>query len=163
MVSQSFRQLRPATALDAGRVAEIYLAAVHQAMPWLRLAHSDSQVRRWIRVELLPQHEVWISAQGSAVSGFLALSRDRTWIDQLYVDPSAQGQGHGRALVELAQALSPGQLQLWAFQGNAPARAFYERRGFRAVEFRDGATNEEREPDVRYRWSRSGSERFLQR
>jgi hypothetical protein len=38
------------------------------------------------------------------------------------------------------------------FQRNMPARAFYEARGLRVVEATDGAANEEREPDVRYRW-----------
>ncbi len=43
-------------------------------------------------------------------------------------------------------------LQLWTFQVNGPAQSFYERHGCRAVERTDGATNEEREPDVRYAW-----------
>jgi hypothetical protein len=41
---------------------------------------------------------------------------------------------------------------LWTFQANAPARRFYERHGFGAVEFGDGSGNEEGEPDVRYVW-----------
>ena len=45
-------------------------------------------------------------------------------------------------------------LQLWTFQGNVKARAFYERRGFTAAEFTDGEGNEERLPDVRYEWRR---------
>ncbi len=36
------------------------------------------------------------------------------------------------------------------------ARRFYEARGFRPVRFTDGADNEERWPDVRYRWQRVG-------
>ena len=40
-------------------------------------------------------------------------------------------------------------LQLWTFQVNDRARAFYARHGFREVELTDGATNEEHEPDVR--------------
>ena len=50
----------------------------------------------------------------------------------------------------LARQRQPGQLQLWAFQSNAGGRRFYERHGFAAVEFTDGAGNEERWPDVRY-------------
>jgi len=35
---------------------------------------------------------------------------------------------------------------------NEPARRFYERHGFVAEELTEGAANEERAPDVRYRW-----------
>ena len=41
-------------------------------------------------------------------------------------------------------------VNLWTFQRNTGARRFYERNGFIAVELTDGASNEEREPDVRY-------------
>jgi hypothetical protein len=39
------------------------------------------------------------------------------------------------------------------FQRNIRARRFYESRGFHLVEETDGAANEEREPDARYRWA----------
>jgi len=35
---------------------------------------------------------------------------------------------------------------------NARARRFYEARDFHAIRFTDGADNEERMPDIRYRW-----------
>ena len=68
--------------------------------------------------------------------------------------PAYQGRGVGSALVRLAQE-SPDALELWTFQGNVPARAFYARHGFREVELTDGATNEEHEPDVRLLWRRT--------
>jgi len=37
-------------------------------------------------------------------------------------------------------------------EANQRARAFYERRGFRAIAFGDGSGNEERCPDVLYEW-----------
>ena len=37
----------------------------------------------------------------------------------------------------------------------ARARRFYEERGCRAVRFTDGRDNEEKVPDVRYRWERA--------
>ncbi|MYU47846.1 GNAT family N-acetyltransferase, partial [Streptomyces sp. SID7803] len=54
------------------------------------------------------------------------------------------------------QGGQPEGLALYAFQRNAAARAFYERHGFIAVAFDDGSRNEEKEPDVRYRWSPAG-------
>lgn len=44
--------------------------------------------------------------------------------------------------------------QLWTFQRKARARRFYKARGFVAVEQTDGSRNEEKEPDVRYLWTR---------
>jgi hypothetical protein len=51
-----------------------------------------------------------------------------------------------------AQASRVAALELWCFQANTRARRFCEDRGFRAIRFTDGADNEERTPDVRYRW-----------
>lgn len=73
-------------------------------------------------------------------------------IEQLYIDPAWQHRGIGTGLLDQAKARQPDDLQLWAFQQNTGARAFYEAHGFTAVEWTDGADNEERTPDVRYRW-----------
>jgi putative acetyltransferase len=147
---------RRALTLDGPAIAEIYLRAVRQAMPWLRLAHDDTHIRAWFSDEHPVRHEVWLAEAGGSVSAFVALSLDRGWVDHLYVDPSFQGCGQGSELIALAQSLSSGTLRLWAFQRNLPARSFYEHRGFRAVEFGDGSANEEGEPDVLYLWQRSG-------
>ena len=55
-------------------------------------------------------------------------------------------------LVALAKELRPEHLDLWTFQTNIGARRFYERHGFVSVDTTDGE-NEERAPDVHYRWS----------
>ena len=62
----------------------------------------------------------------------------------LYVDPEAQGGGHGRALVEaalleLAEA-SYERVTLWTFADNPASRGFYERLGFVS----DGAVRTDR-------------------
>jgi len=67
--------------------------------------------------------------------------------------PAAQGRGVGTELLDVAKRASD-QLELWTFERNAPARRFYEARGFALVEQTDGARNEEREPDARYLWTR---------
>lgn len=59
----------------------------------------------------------------------------------------------GAALLNLAKAKSE-SLQLWTFQNNLLALRFYESRGFIAIKQTDGSANEEREPDVLYRWDR---------
>jgi GNAT superfamily N-acetyltransferase len=71
-------------------------------------------------------------------------------LEHLYLDPAWMGRGLGERLLALASERSPDGLELWTHQINAGARRFYERHGFTAVEETDGATNEERLPDVRY-------------
>ncbi len=44
-------------------------------------------------------------------------------------------------------------LDLWTFQSNIGAQRFYNRHGFLEVMRTDGAGNEERSPDIRYRWT----------
>jgi GNAT superfamily N-acetyltransferase len=85
------------------------------------------------------------------LSGIIAF-RDG-WIEQLYVRPAAQGRGIGTELLDIAKGASE-RLELWTFQRNAPARRFYEARGFMLAEETDGTRNEEKEPDVRYVWTR---------
>lgn len=94
---------------------------------------------------------VWGAFQEGVLRGHLALLPG--WIDHLYVDPDHHRQGVGSALVRLAQA-EQRELRLYTFQSNAGARAFYERRGFIAEEFTDGARNEEKMPEMTYYWAR---------
>jgi Uma2 family endonuclease len=49
------------------------------------------------------------------------------------------------------------ELRLWTFQRNAAARAFYQAHGFVAQRM-TGGDNEEREPDVLYRWVRAADD-----
>ncbi len=146
--------LRRARASDAPAVADVWLRSYRAALPTVRPAHPDEEVRAWIRDVLLPEHETWVAVAGTAVVGLMALTDG--WIDQLYLDPSWRGRGIGDRFVELAKRRYPDGLQLWTFQVNAPAQRFYERHGFVAVERTDGAGNEEHEPDVRYEWRPHG-------
>ncbi len=75
------------------------------------------------------------------------------WLEQLYVDPDAQGRGIGRALLDTARKASPGGLLLHVFTRNVRARRFYEAAAFALTEQSDGRRNEEREPDCTYAWS----------
>ncbi len=142
--------LRPAVPSDAAAVADVWLRSSAAALPSVRRAHTDEEVAGWIRDVLLPSSDSWVAEVDGAVVGVLALSEG--WIDQLYLHPDHRGRGIGDRFVALAKERQPAGLQLWTFQVNAPARRFYERHGFEAVEETDGAGNEEREPDVRYVW-----------
>ena len=78
------------------------------------------------------------------------------WLTHLYVHPDEIGTGVGHALFEHVTTLRPDGFQFWVFQQNKRARRFYEAHGAVAVEFTDGSGNEEKTPDVRYRWTSSG-------
>jgi putative acetyltransferase len=142
--------LTPAAPADDARIAALIRTSKAVAMPWLAVVHTPEEDLGWVRTVLLAQHSVSVVKEGDDVVGVLATSPG--WVDQLYVHPDHQGRGVGRALLEAAKAASDGDLQLWTFARNSRARAFYERAGFAAEEETDGTTNEEREPDVRYRW-----------
>jgi GNAT superfamily N-acetyltransferase len=142
--------IRPARPGDAAAVAEVWLRSFAAALPTVRRAHSDGEVRGWVCDVLLPGHDVWVADVEGRVVGLLAVSDG--WLDQLYLSPDWRGRGLGDRFLVLAKERQPSGLQLWTFQVNEPAQRFYERHGFVAVERTDGAHNEEQEPDVRYVW-----------
>lgn len=119
-------------------------------MPWLPVLHEREEAVAFFRDVVLARVEVWIEvAAGGELVGFIAFGGGE--VEHLYVAPGRQKQGTGSRLLALAQAQGE-PLELWVFRRNEPARAFYRRHGFRPVRETDGMDNEEREPDVRYRW-----------
>ena len=93
--------------------------------------------------------EVTVAEAGGQVVAFLALSGDE--VDHLYVHPDQHRQGLGTALLRHAQQARE-RLELWVFQRNTGALAFYEAHGFAIVGATEG-DNEEHEPDFRMAWS----------
>ncbi|QNM99022.1 GNAT family N-acetyltransferase [Chitinimonas koreensis] len=117
-------------------------------MPWLPVLHGLDDTAAFF-AGLAASHQFRLARDAAGVLlGFVAF--DAGWIDHLYLAPAARGQGIGAALLDCA--LADGRpRQLWCFAGNGPARRFYERQGFAAVEWTDGRGNEEGCADVRYR------------
>ena len=146
-------RLRHAQPADVAAMTDIHILARREAMPYLPELHTEAETRDWFMHVVLPQQEVWVAERAGRVVGMAAL--EGQMLEQLYVLPGEQGHGVGSVLLAKALEIAGSQLQLWTFQRNVAARAFYEHRGFIAIEFTDGAGNEEREPDVRYRWLRS--------
>jgi GNAT superfamily N-acetyltransferase len=142
--------IRPAVADDATAVADVYLASFHVTYDF-PLAHTDDQVRRWIRETVIAVGGTWVALDADgAVVAMMVLAQDE--LDQLYVRPDRLGEGVGRRLLDRAKEQSPAGLRLYTFQVNKRARRFYERNGFIAEWFGDGSANEEGQPDVRYVW-----------
>jgi GNAT superfamily N-acetyltransferase len=143
--------LRRATAADAGAAADVWLRSYAAALPGVRRAHTDDEVRVWFRDVVVPERETWVVEAAGTVVGLMVLGPGE--IDQLYLDPDWRGRGLGDRFIQLAKELFPSGLSLWTLQVNHAAARFYEMHGFVAVEQTDGRDNEEKEPDLRYAWS----------
>jgi putative acetyltransferase len=144
--------LRRLTLNDMDAAAVVHRVSFDRALPWLAGLHTPAEDRAFYRGQVFKSCEVWGAERRSKLVGIIAYRPD--WIDQLYVLPDAQGNGVGGDLLRLAQDAFP-LLNLWTFQRNLCARRFYEVNGFVAVRETDGTTNEEKEPDVLYRWARA--------
>ncbi|MFF3217195.1 GNAT family N-acetyltransferase [Streptomyces sp. NPDC002886] len=142
--------VRRAIGSDAAAMAETWLRSFKTALPTVRLAHGEDEVRDWFAAVVVPHYETWIAVADGTVAGLLVLDGEE--LEQLYLEPSWRRKGLGDRLIALAKQRRPDRLGLWTFQVNGPAQRFYERHGFTAVERTDGRRNEEHEPDVRYVW-----------
>ncbi|MET7684907.1 GNAT family N-acetyltransferase [Streptomyces sp. NPDC005423] len=144
--------IRRATGPDARAAADVWLSSFVAALPTVVSPRSADEVRGHFRDVVVPLRETWVAeaAGGDGIVGVMVLADDL--LSQLYLSPDWRGRGLGDRFVRLAKERSPQGLRLWTFQVNKPARRFYERHGFVAVEHTDGGGNEEREPDVRYVW-----------
>ncbi len=141
--------LRAAHAADAPTITRVFQAARDHSLAFLPKLHTDAEDHAFF-AKLLDRMPVTVAEAGGAVVAFLALDGDE--IDQLYVDPAHHRQGLGTALLAHAKARSD-HLELWVFQRNRGAIAFYEAHGFAITESTDGSGNDEREPDHRMAWS----------
>jgi len=121
-------------------------------MPWLPIVHSPEEDLEFFRDQVLPSQTVIVAETSEQITGFAAYKGE--WLNHLYVGPDAWRSGLGSQLLRRVQAASS-VLQLWTFQRNRNARAFYARFGFEEVEFTDGQRNEEKTPDVRMIWRRT--------
>ncbi|MFF4104261.1 GNAT family N-acetyltransferase [Streptomyces sp. NPDC001903] len=147
--------LRRATGADARAAADVWLRSFAAALPTVRCAHEEGDVRDWFARVLVPRYETWVAVTGGNVVGLMVLNGQE--LKQLYLDPTWRGRGLGDRFMNLAKEQQPDRLTLWTFQVNTSAHRFYERHGFIAVERTDGARNDEREPDVRYLWQPSAA------
>lgn len=145
-------ELRRARDSDADVAADVFISSRATALPTVNFPYSDDSVRHYVRDILIGKTEGWVAVEDDQVVAIMSLTPG--WVDQLYVATDWQGLGIGRQLLEMAKVRSEGDLQLWTFQVNDRARRFYERNGFVIAELTDGQGNQEREPDVRYVWSR---------
>lgn len=146
-------KIRRATAREAREVAEVHIRsrrAAEKAGLIPPAIHTDDEIRAWVADQLMKSCDVWVAMAGRKAVAMMALEGDR--LEHLYVVPDRQSRGVGTMMLKVAKLLSPARLRLFTFASNTPARRFYEAHGFSAVDFDDGARNEEGAPDVLYEW-----------
>lgn len=141
--------VREATTDDADAIARVHVATWQHAyrghLPDATLDALDVETRRamWTRILSTPDHpaHVAVAEEDGAVVGFAAAG---PWRDgdepagelmALYVAPSAQGRGHGAALLAAAEAdlavRGYDTAVLWVLATNAPTIGFYTAHGWR--------------------------------
>ena len=123
-------QIRPATAADLPRIAEIEV--FNYRLNFYPIFRSDEfyfgemtvQNLMPLRADFIPDILVY---DDGVVKGFIHLGGDE--VRRLYVEPVLQGRGIGAALLEYA-IREKHVTRLWALEKNERAIAFYTRHGF---------------------------------
>lgn len=115
---------------------------------WMPVLHTREEDEGFV-AGLLVSHAVRVARGGAVPLGFLARQGGR--VQALHVAAEARGWGIGRELLDEVKAVEA-VVDLWAFQANARALAFYLREGFQEAERTDGSGTEEGLPDVRLIW-----------
>ena len=157
--------LRPAIPADSARIAEVYLRSFHDLIPTVALAHSDDQVRTWIRHTVVPSGQVMVAEQQGEIIAMMSTEAapECSWIHHLYVHPEYVGKGVGTELLKQAIKTLPPPIRLYTFLSNHRGRHFYERHGFTPIAYGDGSGNEEHSPDILLEWAQgrdTGSSRY---
>jgi GNAT superfamily N-acetyltransferase len=147
--------IRAAKLRDMSECAEIVNAWI-DATNWMPRVHPREEVAEFYRDTVFSRFEVFVAENDNHVAGMIALSPDNT-VSALYVHQNDRGKGIGKMLLDRAKMEATGPVQLWAFVANRDAQAFYEREGFAEVRRTDG-DNEEKLPDILYRWQPDNAE-----
>ncbi|EPJ45927.1 MAG: hypothetical protein OFPI_35910 [Osedax symbiont Rs2] len=143
---------RTATSADAKNVAQILISSRKAFLPYAPSPHTDAEIRSWVETCLLVDCDVTVAVVDNISVGVLAVSVEDgiSWIEQLYIDPQYVNRGLGTLLLDELFSRQQATFRLYCFQRNSRARALYERYGFKAIGYSDGANNEEQCPDVLY-------------
>ena len=134
---------------DADAIAGVFSLSL-RLLNFLPVLHSEQEDRQFIGKTILRDCVVTLAEADRTIVSFLA--RQGEEIRLLHTHPDFVGQGAGAMLLNAAKESGVRALELWCFQQNHAARRFYERHGFAAIRFTDGSDNEEKLPDMLFRW-----------
>lgn len=141
--------VRAAKLRDMSECVEIVNAWI-DSTEWMPRVHPREEVAEFYRDTVFERFQVFVAENDNHLAGMVALSPDNT-VSALYVHQDDRGKGVGKALLDHAKREADGPVELWTFVANRDAQAFYEREGFKEVRRTDG-DNEEKLPDILYRW-----------
>lgn len=147
-------EIRPFQSRDTEGVIRLSLRACAPVFPAIEAAmdhdvyiamHPDWRVTQRDAVAATCADEsmqVWVAVEDGISAGFVAVKLHPDALGEIYmlaVDPDYQRQGIAAALTEVAlawmkqQGVSVAMVQTGGDPGHAPARAAYEKFGFRAL------------------------------
>ena len=143
-------QIRNAMLADMEHCARIYNDWVDRTA-WMRRVHTHKDVLRWLETDGFKRRTVLVAEQIGQVVGYVSYD-NAPMITALYVRDGCRGNGVDKQLLDAAKARIAGPTCLWTFVSNRRAQTFYLREGF-VEERRTEGDNEEKLPDIFYRWS----------
>jgi len=114
---------------DTDALITIWDTAEALAHPFLSADVRD-QVRKDMRNMYLPNAETWVLEDDGVPVGFIAMIDEE--IGGLFLDPSQQGKGMGRQMVDHVVSLK-GPLTVEVFKDNKIGLPFYKRYGFEVI------------------------------
>ncbi len=114
---------------DLADLLEVWYQASLIAHPFLDETFLN-QERENIAALYLPLAETWVYVREGRLVGFIALIGNE--VGALFVDPTVQGKGIGRALMDHAGTLRA-ELEVEVFKANRIGRRFYDHYGFSLV------------------------------
>jgi ribosomal protein S18 acetylase RimI-like enzyme len=131
-----------------------FCAAIHNewidATDWMPRVHSHDDVQKFYQTEVATKRQTIVAVDGSRVRGFVTVTPDN-FVTALYVKQASRSQGIGGLLLERAKRELAPQVNLYVFQNNVGAQAFYKRHGFVEIN-RTTGDNEENLPDILMEW-----------
>ena len=136
---------RPYTDEDLDELLDVWYQASLIAHSFLTEEFLATE-RRQIAEHWLPMAKTRVYETEGRVVGFLALVGNE--VGAIFVDPSFQGRGIGRALMDRARESRP-FLELNVLEANAIGRRFYDAYGFEFVDRHVGEATGQ--PELRLR------------
>lgn len=112
---------------------------------------TRNALRSRIDAELACGWELVVAERNGEIVGMLAVQPELPALDQIFVRPSEQGKGIGKALLDEAKRIMSKGFTLRTATRNAPARSFYEAQGLTFVE--EGLHPRKGTPVCFYCWS----------
>ena len=131
-------KIRKAKEAELDRLIEIWLESSFQAHDFIDQEYWEEN-REVMRNLYLPLSENFVVIDGT-IKGFLSMMGKE--VAALFILPSEQGIGFGKALMQYAQEKN-NEIYLNVYAQNERAKAFYQSQDFQIVEKSlDAATNE---------------------